>query len=234
VALHNRAKMATATTGTGTITLGAADTAFQSFSASGVTNGEQLFYTIEDGTSWEVGRGVYSSTGPTLTRVLVESSTGSLLNLSGTARVFIDAPAQKLQWTTISTVAATSGATVDFTAIPRVYGDLLIQFNGVSCDVAASTLLNLALSPDGTSYSSGAFIFQFTGAASAYSGGILIPDYNSSYGCYIPALGAQVSPAAQSGTLNPGSWNITGGINAIRLSLSNNNFDAGSIILKGR
>lgn len=96
VKLVNRAKMSTVTTGTGTITLGSASSGFQSFASAGVLNGETLRYVIEDGTAWEVGSGVYTSTGTTLSRVLSESSTGSLLNLSGSAVVYVTAAAADL------------------------------------------------------------------------------------------------------------------------------------------
>lgn len=95
--LVNRAKMTTATTGTGTITLGSAVDGFQTFASAGVVNSDVVRYVVEDGSAWEIGTGTYTSTGTTLSRTLTQSSTGSLLNLSGAAVVYVTAASNDLQ-----------------------------------------------------------------------------------------------------------------------------------------
>lgn len=97
VTLVNRAKVSTSTTGTGTITLGSAESGYQTFADAGVANGDVLRSVIEDGDAWEISTGTYTATGTTLSRTLVESSTGSLLNLSGNAVVYVIAAAQDIQ-----------------------------------------------------------------------------------------------------------------------------------------
>jgi hypothetical protein len=94
--LADRVKETTTTTGTGTVTLLGASTGYQSFSAIG--NGNTTYYTIagQTGSEWEVGIGTYTSSGTTLSRttVISSSNSGSLVSFSaGTKDVFVTYPA---------------------------------------------------------------------------------------------------------------------------------------------
>jgi hypothetical protein len=101
--LADRVKETTTTTGTGTLTLLGASVGFQSFAAVG--NGNTTYYTISSngGAEYEVGIGTYTSSGTTLSRttVLTSSNSGSLVNLSaGTKDVFVTYPASKSTYET--------------------------------------------------------------------------------------------------------------------------------------
>lgn len=95
--LYNLARMTVTSTGTGTITLGSAVAGFLSFASSGIADGDTVTYAIEDGANSEIGRGVYTSSGTTLTRsVLKSTSSNTPISVSTSAQVFITAAAEDL------------------------------------------------------------------------------------------------------------------------------------------
>ncbi|MDA9703728.1 hypothetical protein N9U73_02715 [Candidatus Pelagibacter bacterium] len=144
VKLVNRAKMTTSTTGTGTITLGSAVDGFQTFTAAGVSNGDTVRYCIEDGTSsFELGSGVFTASGTTLTRVVSESSnSNNAINLSGDAIVFITAIAADLQPTTFTTTVFTATANQTTFSVSYTVGFVEVFLNGSKLSAADFTATN--------------------------------------------------------------------------------------------
>jgi hypothetical protein len=111
--LADRIQETSNSTGTGTITLAGAASGFRSFSVIG--DGNTTYYTIVGGTQWEIGLGTYTSSGTTLSRdtVLSSSNSNALVDFSaGVKTVFVTYPAGK------SVYANASGYVVvsDFTA----------------------------------------------------------------------------------------------------------------------
>jgi hypothetical protein len=95
--LYDRVGVSTATTGAGTVTLGAAiSNAYFTFANAGVQDQDTVRYVIDDGNDFEIGEGVYTASGTTLTRATVIRSNvagvqgTSKLSLSGSATVRID------------------------------------------------------------------------------------------------------------------------------------------------
>ena len=97
--LNDRVKESSATTGTGTFTLGGAVSGFESFSA-GIGGDNTTYYCIfETGTNnFEVGLGTLNGAASTLARTYVISSSNSdaKVNFAGATEVFCTVPGAKI------------------------------------------------------------------------------------------------------------------------------------------
>jgi hypothetical protein len=81
----DRVKVTTATTGTGTPTLGSAVAKFLTGSEAGMVNGLTYTYLIEEGNDFEIGVGVYNSSTPSITRATVLKS--KISGVAGTTKM---------------------------------------------------------------------------------------------------------------------------------------------------
>lgn len=208
--LADLAWMTTATTGTGTITLGSAvSTAPAQAFASGVNTGDWIQYTINDtGNAFEVGFGKYSSSGTTLTRNLISSSTGSLLSLSGSATVFVDAGAATLLmpfaplFGTGCDGALSSGfGTITLTR-DTCYGNITF---GVTDQIITAGYLLLAQSCDISAAQSGAIVCQAASAVSGNAGS------GSTGGATLTAITGRSTGNGYNGGAGGTGTNTTGG-----------------------
>lgn len=125
--LADRVQETTATTGTGTLTLGGAVAGFQTFAVVG--NGNTCYYTIVNGSAWEVGIGTYSTTGPTLARTTVLSNSDgntSPITLVNASVVFLTYPSEKSvnldASGNVSALGTISSATWNASTIGVAYG----------------------------------------------------------------------------------------------------------------
>ena len=94
--ISDRVKETSTTTGTGPVVLNGSFGAFKPFYV-GIGDGNTTYYTIENGSRWEVGQGVFDSGSNSLSRDIVfdSSSGGSKIDLEGVSIVFCTLPASK-------------------------------------------------------------------------------------------------------------------------------------------
>lgn len=127
--LANRVLETTTTTGSGTITLAGAKPGYQSFAVVG--NGNTTYYVIAGTTQWEVGVGTYTSSGTTLSRDTVLSSSaggGKVTFSAGTKDVFVDYPSEKAIYSgTSGNISALSGRIINV-AEPESDSDAATKF----------------------------------------------------------------------------------------------------------
>jgi hypothetical protein len=101
--LLNRARMTTATTGQGTLTLGSAVSGFLSFAEAGAADSKAYPYVLVQGSDFEIGIGTYTASSTTFSRDTVTASkisgtagTTKLTLAAGGAQIFISPRAADL------------------------------------------------------------------------------------------------------------------------------------------
>jgi hypothetical protein len=167
--------MTTATTGTGTLTLGSAVGGYQSFAAAGVADGNTVRYVIEDGNDWEVGTGVYTASGTTLSRTVSESTAaGSAINLTGNAVVYVSAIAGDIVQPT-ATQTLTNKTLTDPAIIGTILEDIFTISDGAAFEIdpgnGSVQLITLGASrtPKATNMAAGEAVTLMVDDGSAYT-----------------------------------------------------------------
>lgn len=164
--LKDRVKETTTTTGTGTYTLAGAATGFQSFSVIG--NANTTYYTVTDGTNWEVGIGTYTSSGTTLSRdtILESSNSGNAVNWgAGTKEVFVTYPAERAVYVDGFYIVPGSTASVKVRTSSTASISSPLAWDSDDYDVYAATAQAGALTinaDSGTPTDGQKIIFRFT------------------------------------------------------------------------
>jgi hypothetical protein len=127
LALYDRVQQTGTANTTVSFTLSGSVTGYQSFAAIG--NGNTTFYGSTDTSgNWEVGVGTYSTTGPTLTRttILSSSNSGSAVTFSGTVTVFVTYPSEQSvnldASGNVSALGTIASGTWNGSTIPVAYG----------------------------------------------------------------------------------------------------------------
>jgi hypothetical protein len=150
LALNNRVRETTATTGTGAVTLAGAVDGFQTF-AAGIGNSNTTYYAISINTEseWEVGLGTLNSDSSTLTRttVLESSNSDSAVDFSaGSKEVFCTLPSEKAVYLDASDDQVGGFSSLAADSSPQLGGDLDV----VTYDIVSTSNRDIDIAPHGT------------------------------------------------------------------------------------
>lgn len=170
--LLDRARVAASSApGTSAFPVGSAQSGFQTFSAAGANNGDTFPYVIEDGSAWEYGLATYSSSGPTFSRSVTNSSSGVGTAISASSSAIAYCSLRAEDFISLSSLAGTPPSVVQFnytsvaaSTVPSVTmgaaptnGDLLVAFVITDASSAPTANTNWTLQ---SSQTSGLWYFQ--------------------------------------------------------------------------
>ena len=145
----DRVKETSTTTGTGTLTLAGAVTGYQSFAIIG--NANYTYYVIEDGTYWETGIGLYTSSGTSLTRnVIASSNSNNAVDWSaGSKNVFCSRPAtEDLSSTVVKTANYTATVRDSIILCDTSGGDVVITLPTIAAAFTGKRFMIKKISTD--------------------------------------------------------------------------------------
>jgi hypothetical protein len=192
--LANLVRVVSATSGTGTLALGAAVTGFLTPTQAGMTDGAVYSYAIEAAyvtvgddlvpTAREVGTGTYTASGTTLTRTVINSTnSNALLVLTGDQQVIISFIATSAGDVSIlGTTASTSSTTGALTVAGGVgiTGKLFVDTPGTSGTITAS-LLATCTAPSTSDLSAAALSINYTMTAVSATNQLIDRPINYNY-----------------------------------------------------
>ena len=185
--LADRVQETTSTVGTGTLTLGGAVTGYRTFNTV-FSNGNVVFYTIDDGTgNWEVGYGTIGTGTLSRDTVLDSSASGALVSFSaGSKRVFCTAPSVTLlpdQTSNSSKVLSTNGSipswitpnagTVTAVSVSSSNGLAGTSSGGATPALTLSTTVTGVIKGNGTAFSAATAGTDYSAGTSALATGIV-------------------------------------------------------------
>ena len=135
LALNNRVRETTSTTGTGAVTLGGAVDGFQTF-AAGIGNSNTTYYAISlnSANEWEVGLGTLNGDSSTLTRttVLESSNADSAVDFAaGSKEIFCTLPSEKAVYLDASDNQVGGFTSLVADTTPQLGGDLDVNGNAI-------------------------------------------------------------------------------------------------------
>jgi len=136
--LSDRIKETTTTTSTGTYTLGGAVSGFETFTAN-LSNGDTTYYCCTDGTDFEVGLGTFASSGTTLARTTIISSSNSnnAVNWSSGSRdIFCTLPGSKA-------VFKDGSDNINGTFVGNITGNVTGNASGTAATVTGAAQSNI-------------------------------------------------------------------------------------------
>jgi hypothetical protein len=174
--LNDRVQQQGTANTTVSFTLTASVTGFQSFAVIG--NGNTTYYSATDASgNWEVGIGTYSTTGPTLTRTTILSSSNSntAVTFSGTVNVFVTYPSEKsinYDANDVATIGQTlgysdTGIVGSFASTVAGYNQVIVQNKSTATNASSNLNVSNDAGTAGSNYAElGINSSTFTGSGS--------------------------------------------------------------------